>query len=63
MMNNTTRQGVRDLNHLTGKSSGRKLKVFSDVIICKHVRVSAAHTDQHGYDCLDCGVELDWNGI
>lgn len=56
----TTRQGVRDLSHLKGKSVGRKVELPPDTI-CDHKRMSSQ--DQFGNTrCLMCGQCWDWDG-
>lgn len=53
-----TKQGVRDLNHLPGKSTGKKLEPPPIVIACKHKHVKPFYG---GTQCEDCGATLDWD--
>ncbi len=57
-----TRQGVRDLNHIHGKSKGRKVEMpetFGEA--CSHPRDK--QMTEHGIsECLVCGGTFDCDG-
>lgn len=56
MANKFTKQGVRDLNHLKGKSVGKKLPMPPAHQMCKHP-YSFRHEDQMSgiITCWGCG--------
>ena len=58
-----TKQGVRDLNHLQGKSVGRKLEPMPEVgMQCTHKRRRTDPLSGETY-CLDCPNHvIDWQG-
>lgn len=57
----TTRQGVRDLSHIKGKSTGKKLEMPPDTFMCNHKNKSVP--DRFGnVTCLDCGLMWDHRG-
>jgi hypothetical protein len=52
-----TRQGVRDLSHIKGKSVGRKLELPPEQDTCKHL-----HVCEYGSGwirCEDCNMTLE----
>lgn len=54
-----TKQGVRNLDDLPGKSRGRKLSEPPKEQFCKHL-----NKREEGYTryCPDCGMMWDWDG-
>jgi hypothetical protein len=50
--NKTTRQGVRDLNHMKSKSVGVKLPMPPLVVMCEHKNVN--NRDSRNSYCVDC---------
>lgn len=56
-----TKQGVRDLSHLKGKSVGRVVELPPDTTLsCKH---RPSGQDMYGNTrCLKCGATWDWDG-
>lgn len=57
-----TKQGVRDLNHLPGKTVGEKLEVPPIVIDCKCPSNRRVQIFSGDTLCKDCGKMWDWNG-
>ncbi len=56
-----TKQGVRDLNDLKGKSRGRRVDAPPSGLMCKHVRT---RKEGHGDTvCMDCDASWDWQGM
>lgn len=57
-----TKQGVRDLNSLPGKSVGKKYVPPPVMAMdCSH-KGSVRATETGESICLDCGQLWDWNG-
>lgn len=56
-----TKQGVRDLNTLPGKSAGKKLEAPPKHQLCQHPTV---HEDflSGVTTCQDCGESWDYDG-
>jgi hypothetical protein len=58
-MSKITKQGVRDLNHLKGKSRGIRLEEPPIVIMCKHrhkvEKNFGGHLEVH---CAECNEQL-----
>jgi hypothetical protein len=57
-MKNTklTRQGVRDLNSLVGKSKGRRIELPDSMLPpCPHTHMEEYRGEDH---CVDCGASF-----
>lgn len=56
-----TKQGVRDLDDIPGKSQGKKLEEPPKGQFCKHPRRRSNSLTGEEW-CLDCGLSWDWEG-
>lgn len=56
-----TRQGVRDLSYIKGKSVGRKLELPEEVNECKHLK-RVAEGAAGFTQCLTCKALFDTEG-
>lgn len=65
-MSRLTKQGVRDLNHLPGKSKGRRLDAppppVEAKLNCHHPLAFSEDMPDGGSLCNLCGRLIDWNG-
>lgn len=58
--NSNTRQGVRDLSYIAGKSNGIRLQaVPSEAYDCNHKNTYKLDGER---ECRDCGRMWDWDG-
>lgn len=66
-MSRLTKQGVRDLNHLPGKSKGRKLpdppRPMPATAGCTHPTAFEEVLPDGGSYCNLCGKTFDWDGF
>lgn len=59
-----TKQGVRDLNTLPGKSKGRRLDdVPKEAKTCRHPSDSRRIMHNGDSYCESCGAIFDWDGL